>query len=271
MGFFLSGNSILWPALGPVGAVYSSSTVEPLILFNNVILGYGSKVIFADLNFQVVAGDYMAIVGSNGSGKTTLLRALLGLLPPQSGEVDTPSGPVHFGYVPQVQALEDFFPLTLQEMVLMGRYGRLGPLRWPGKKDRDKVMETLEEVGLGQHGNRLFRELSGGQKQRALVARALVSEPDILVLDEHTNNLDIAGEKSIMEFIGEVHSAHNIAIVMVTHSLNAVANHAKHIGIIKDGKFLFQTMDGVMQTEYLTQFYGVPMRVLEVDGQRVIL
>lgn len=267
MGFFVVCGFILLCS----ERLFSILVAKPLVVYHQVSLGYGRTKVLADLNFELLPGDYLAIVGSNGSGKTTLLRSLLGLLPLQSGKIERPTGPVHFGYVPQVQSLEDFFPMTLQEIVLMGRYGRLGALRRPGKKDRDLAVKALEEVGLADKGNTLFRELSGGQKQRALVARALVSEPDVLVLDEHTNNLDIAGEKSIMEFIGELRRAHNLAIVMVTHSLNAVANHARHIGIIREGQFVFHKVETVMQTDYLTQFYGVPMRVLEVDGERVVL
>jgi ABC-type cobalamin/Fe3+-siderophores transport system ATPase subunit len=116
----------------------------------------------------------------------------------------------------------------------------------------------------------LYREMSGGQKQRALIARAIIGEPDILVLDEHTNDLDIAGERNIMALIDRLHDEHHLAVVMVSHSLNTVANHARVIGLIRDGNCSFAPVESVMQSEYLREFYGVPLQVLEVDGRRVV-
>ena len=249
----------------------SSPKVETLLQFENVGAGYGKRVVLSNLSFSIENDDYLAIVGSNGSGKTTMLRTLIGLLPEVSGRVEYPRGPLHFGYVPQLQSLDEVFPLTALEIVKMGLFGRIGLIKRPGKAETDKAREALQEVGIGAFEHKLFRELSGGQKQRALIARALVSEPDVLVLDEHTNNLDITGEKAIMALVDEVHANHNVAVVMVTHSLNAVANHAKHIGLIRKGRFDFAPIDTVMQSDYLTEFYGVPMRVLHVDGQRVIM
>jgi ABC-type Mn2+/Zn2+ transport system ATPase subunit len=249
----------------------SPQAVETLLRFENVQAGYGKHIVLENLSFTIENDDYLAIVGSNGSGKTTMLRTLLGLLRPVSGEVEYPRGALHFGYVPQLQAVDEMFPLTALEIVVMGLYGRLGVVKRPGKNEVDKAREALQEVGVGAMENKLFRELSGGQKQRSLIARALVADPDVLVLDEHTNNLDITGEKAIMALVDEVHAKHNVAVVMVTHSLSAVANHAKHIGLIRKGRFEFAPVETVMQSDYLTEFYGVPMRVLEVDGQRVIM
>ncbi len=244
---------------------------DSLLQFQSVAAGYGRRRILENLTFRLDSDDYLALVGSNGSGKTTLLRTLLGLLQPLAGQILFPRGPLHFGYVPQLQTMNEIFPLTALEIVLMGLYGRLGAVKRPGTAERGKARDILAEVGISQLENRLFRELSGGQKQRTLIARALVCEPDVLVLDEHTNNLDIAGEKSIMELVDEVHEHHKVAVVMVTHSLNTVANHARHIGIIRDGKFDFHPVETVMQTEYLREFYGVPVQVLELEGRRVVL
>ena len=248
----------------------SSTRSEPLLQFENVALGYGRKRILNDVTFAAARGDYLAIVGSNGGGKTTLLRALLGLLKPQSGTISRDEN-LHFGYVPQLQGVDEIFPLTALDVVLMGRYGRLGALHQPTKDDRERAVRVLDEVGIAHLAKHLYRDLSGGQKQRTLIARALVGEPDVLVLDEHTNDLDIAGEKAIMALLDRLHNEHNFAIVMVSHSLNAVANHCHEIGIIREGRCTFAPVGNVMNPQYLEELYGVPLRVLEHDGQRVIV
>lgn len=243
--------------------------MENLILFSDAVLGYGKRRILEGLSFSIQRGDYLAIVGSNGSGKTTLLRSILGLLPPLSGRAERLGG-LHFGYVPQLQTVDEYFPLTVGEVVLMGRYGRLGPLKRPGKSDRQKVREALQDVGALDLEPRLYSELSGGQKQRTLIARALVGEPDVLVLDEHTNDLDISGERAIMALIDELHLKRHFAVVMVSHSLNTVANHARSIGLIRNGGFSFARTEAILQPEFLSEFYGVPLQVLEVAGRKVV-
>lgn len=247
-------------------------TDEPRLLmqFYNVSLGYGKRRILSGVEFSLYAGDYLAVVGSNGSGKTTLLRSTLGMLRPQAGTLKVAPN-LHFGYVPQLQTVDEMFPLTAAEVVLMGRYGRIGALRRPSRDDRDKAQVALDAVGISELGRRLYRELSGGQKQRTLIARAIVGEPDILVLDEHTNDLDIVAEKAIMALIDHLHAENQIAVVMVSHSLNTVANHARTIGLLRDGTCRFAAVDTVMQTSYLQEFYGAPLQVLEVEGQRVVL
>jgi ABC-type Mn2+/Zn2+ transport system ATPase subunit len=248
----------------------SIATAQLLLQLNNVKLGYGSRAVLNDVSFTLHAGDYVAIVGSNGSGKSTLIKSLIGLLKPQSGQVQR-SGNLHFGYVPQLQTVDEMFPLAVSDVVLMGRYGRIGALRRPSSSDRDRVQTALEEVGIGHLGQRLYRELSGGQKQRTLIARALVGEPQVLVLDEHTNDLDLVAEKAIMALIDRLHAEHQIAVVMVSHSLNTVANHAHTIGLLREGRCSFAAVETVMQTEYLQDFYSAPLQVLDVDGRRVVI
>jgi ABC-type Mn2+/Zn2+ transport system ATPase subunit len=241
-----------------------------LLRFDHVEAGYGKRRILRDLSFSIAAGDYTAIVGSNGSGKTTLLRTLLRILPPLSGRVTVDKG-LHLGYVPQLQTVDEIFPLTVYEVVLMGRYGRLGALRRPGNADRERTMVALQEVGIEHLAPHLYRELSGGQKQRALIARALANDPDVLVLDEHTNDLDIASEKVIMALIDHLHEERHIAVVMVSHSLNTVANHAHQVGLITDGTCSFLPVEQVMQTDYLQRLYGLPLRVIEKGGIKMVV
>ncbi len=243
---------------------------ETLLRFQDVSLGYGGRVILSNLDFSLQAGDYAAIVGSNGAGKTTLLRAVLGQLTPLGGEIERKAG-LRFGYVPQARALDETFPITALEVALMGRYGRLGVARRPKSADVDAALRALREVGAESLSGRLFRELSGGQKQRALIARALAGEPDILVLDEHTSGLDIASERGITNLVDELHGQRGLTIVMVSHQLSSVANHAERIALVHDGGGEFLPASEVLESGHLERALGVPLRVVEVEGKRVVI
>ncbi len=243
---------------------------QELLRFESVALGYGKKPILQNVSFVLRAGDYLAIVGANGAGKTTLLRGLLGLIAPKTGQV-TRAPKLRFGYVPQLQTVEELFPFTVLDVVLMGRYGQIGALKRPAPADVQHALESLEETGIAAHAERLYRDLSGGQKQRTLIARALVCDPQVLVLDEHTNDLDIVAERAIMTLIDELHARHHMAVVMVSHSLNTVANHALEIGIINHGTFQTAPVEEVLQSSFLEKLYGVPLRVVEIEGVKVVL
>lgn len=241
-----------------------------LLRFQNVALGYGRRQVLQNVSFVLQPGDYLAIVGANGAGKTTLLRALLGLIRPQNGQV-VRAAKLRYGYVPQLQTVEELFPFTVLDVVMMGRYGQIGALKRPSNQDKEQAMESLLETGIAEHAEKLYRDLSGGQKQRALIARALACAPQVLVLDEHTNDLDIVAERAIMALIDELHQRHHMAVVMVSHSLNTVANHAREIGIINNGTFQTAPVAEVLQSSFLEKLYGIPLRVAEVEGVKVVL
>lgn len=243
---------------------------DALLRFENVVLGYGKRRILWALDFSIGAGEYLAIVGSNGAGKTTLLRGLLGTLAPQGGRVSRADG-LHLGYVPQLHTLDEIFPLSVFDVVLMGRYGRIGPGRRASSTDIERAHEAMAEAGISDLEKRLFRELSGGQKQRTLIARALANDPDLLVLDEHTNDLDIATERAIMALIDRLHAERHLAVVMVSHSINVVAGHARTVGIIQDGRCEFAPAETVLDEGYLQKLYGIPLRVVEVEGRRIVI
>lgn len=247
---------------------------QELIHFEDVSAGYNRRSpILTGVNFVLRSGDFLAIVGANGSGKSTLLRTLLGTLKPLAGRVTrgTDEGELHYGYVPQLQTLDATFPLTGFDVALMGRAGRLGALRRPGAIDRERTEFALEEVGAAGFAHKLYRDLSGGQKQRVLIARALAGDPHVLVLDEHTTGLDIPGERAIMALIDRLHEERHLAVVMVSHSINVVANHALSLGLITGGACRFAPVEEVVRPGFLTEFYGVPMTVVEAHGQHIIL
>ncbi len=162
--------------------------MTPLISFEGATLGYGKHVVLRDLSFEIREGDYLGLVGPNGAGKTTVLRALLRIHPPLTGTVRVAPS-VRFGYVPQRDQLNLSYPLSVADVVRMGRPPR--STRAARREDREAADRALEQVGLSALAGRRLTNLSGGEKQRMLLARALVSDPTVLVLDEPTNGMDL--------------------------------------------------------------------------------
>ncbi len=248
---------------------------HPLIEFKDVALGYGKKIIFSNLNCRIHSGDLLGIVGPNGSGKTTILKAILGILKPRQGQVirynGKKNGRFRLGYVPQRGQLDEIFPFTVAEVVMMARYHQLGPLGRPRPLDRTKTLEALEHLGIVDLKDTLYADLSGGQKQRTLIARALAAEPDILLLDEPTEGLDLNSQLSIMELIKHFHDDHQLTVILVSHHLNVVANYVRRIALLDQGCFQIGATDEILTEANLQQLYDVPIRIRKENGQIVIL
>jgi len=244
---------------------------ETLVRLQGATLGYGRRVVLRDVNLFVPRGGFFGIIGPNGSGKTTLLRALLGLRKPASGTMDYPAGRPRLGYVQQRQFIDELFPLTVAEIVLMGRAGRAGPFRRFRPEDREAAREAMETLDVHRLQELPFRHLSGGQKQRCLIARALASEPELLVLDEPTNDMDIAGEERILRLISRIHEERGITVLMVSHLLNVVLNFAGHLALLRDGRLSEGTVEEMVTAERMSAFFGIPVYVERVGGRRVVV
>ena len=248
-------------------------TNQEIIRFNGVRLGYGRKVILRDVSLAIRAGEFFGVVGPNGAGKTTLLRAILGTLKPQEGTVAVKNAdgtPVRWGYVPQRDAIDSVIPFTARDVVMMGRYRRIGPLRFPGKEDADAVMHSLRHAGVEDLAGRTFRDLSGGQKQRVLIARALASSPDVLVLDEPTNGMDLASRVAMLDLIDTLHERDHLTVIMVSHLLDDVANHVQQIALVERDFFQVGRVDEVLTEENLSALYRIPMHVDHMGGRTVV-
>ncbi|MCC6485301.1 MAG: metal ABC transporter ATP-binding protein [Armatimonadetes bacterium] len=241
-----------------------------LLRFEDVSLAYGRRVVLQNLNFSLHRGDYVGLVGPNGAGKTTLLRALLGTVKPHSGAIHSPRS-VHWGYVPQVQTMDEHFPFSVLDVALMGRYRQCGLLRRPSAQDRAIAMRALEDVGIADLHSRTFRELSGGQRQRALMARALASQPDALALDEPTNDMDISAERATMELLDRLHSEHGLLVLMASHLLNVVVNHVQEVALIGRGTLALGAVDDMIHSERLKALYGVDVTVAHLGDRRLVV
>ena len=208
-----------------------------LLTLDDVSIGYDGRPVLAHVSLEVARGEFVALLGPNGAGKTTLFRGVLGLIPLLGGRVtwgfDRAASPP--GYVPQRETLDPIFPLTTFEVVLMGTYARVPPLRRIGRDARRRATERLADVGLAGHADRPFWALSGGQKQRALIARALAAEPEVLLLDEPTAGVDPEAERAIMDLIARLNGERGLTVVLVSHHLRMVRGLAHAVVWVEDG------------------------------------
>ena len=200
----------------------------------DVRYSYGTRRVLDGVSLEVPAGSFAALIGPNGAGKSTVLRLVLGILKPQEGTVSLFGKPPGkhgqpIGYVPQGINLPRGFPLSVEDVVLMGRYGNLGPVRRPSRSDRIKVRESLDQVGSGHLADRRFEDLSGGQKQRVLIARALVGDPCLLILDEPTSGLDPAARASFYGQVCDLQRARGLTLFCASHDVEDVAQHAQSL------------------------------------------
>ena len=216
-----------------------SATVTPWARLADAAIGYDAKPVLRGLTLDLPRGRFTAVVGENGSGKTTLLKTLAGILPPVGGRVEfsgaSGATPV-LGYVPQRDGLDPLWPLSAFEVALMGTYGRLGAGRGAGAAERQLARDCLAQTGAADLERKAFSILSGGQKQRVLIARALATQPDVLLLDEPTAGIDPETTQAVMEMLSRLHREQRLTILMVNHDLPLARRHATDVLRVADGK-----------------------------------
>ncbi len=222
---------------------------EHLLELEGVDLGYGGEPVLRGVDLVVATGDFLGILGPNGAGKTTLFRGLLGLVPPLAGRVHR--APVPIGYVPQRESLDAIFPVTVEEVVHMGAYGRLRGLRRLGREERELARRCLQRVGLVERARQPFSALSGGQRQRALIARALMEQPRLLLLDEPTSGVDRDAEQRILDLLRELHADGGLAVLLVSHDLALVRSVVDEVLWVADGRVRRGTPGEILRPEVL--------------------
>lgn len=210
------------------------------LVCRNVTLGYEDGVVASDIDFTVSEGDYLCILGENGSGKSTLMKALLGLRPQLSGDIERPSGLKvgDIGYLPQQNAVQRDFPASVKEIVISGCLPKCGLRPFYNKAEKELAKNTMERLGISHLAKHCYRELSGGQQQRVLLARALCAAQKILLLDEPVTGLDPKAQIDMYELIAELNRS-GITVIMVSHDFNAALKYATHILHIGAHKQLF--------------------------------
>jgi ABC-type Mn2+/Zn2+ transport system ATPase subunit len=227
---------------------------EPLITLDNLAIGYDRQPVLSGISLSIPRGSFTAILGANGSGKSTLLKTLLKLQPPIAGKIQI-AAPAAFGYVPQAIQFDPLFLLTGFEVALMGVYGRIGAGRFVPQNERAFVRECLHATGAEEFARKKFSELSGGQKQRVLIARALATKPDALVLDEPTVGVDATATHALLEFILQIHAERKLTILLVTHDLPLVRKHAQQIVWLHQGKVLHGAVTELLSRERMAEIF----------------
>ncbi len=243
----------------------------PAIDLRQVTVGYRQQAALEDVTLTVPAGSMMAIVGPNGGGKSTLLKLLLGLLAPWQGQATVlGTTPVaargRIGYVPQTGSGDWRFPATVGEVVMMGRYRRLGWLRRPGRSDWDAVHEALGRVGMADRIDRQVGELSGGQQQRVFFARALVQEPDLLLLDEPLAGVDALTERDIYQLLRDMVNR-GVTALFTTHNLSSVAEQFDLVAFVNRRIVAVGRPDDVFGEENLRATYGPRMALVRLGDR----
>lgn len=195
---------------------------NPMIIVENMSFAYGKDDILTDVNLIIERQEYVGIIGANGAGKSTLMKLFLDQLTPTKGTVTVNAKSI--GYVPQVgfHAVNNF-PANVEEIVMTGLHRDIGMFHFPKKEHRKKVKETLELVGMAEYRKRMLSELSGGQQQRVLIARALIQNPELLILDEPLTGIDKEAGEMLYQLLAKLNQEYGITIVMVTHNMEQVA------------------------------------------------
>jgi zinc transport system ATP-binding protein len=232
--------------------------MKELLRLKDVTIGYDGKAILGPVELSLGRGEFAGILGPNGGGKSTLLKTMLGLVSPVSGSVDVKPGIV-FGYVPQNEHFDPLFPVSVEEVVSMGRYARVPAGRRLSKADRECVHRSMGRAGVSHLADRTFRSLSGGEKQRTLIARAVSGEPDALVLDEPTASVDVRGEAGIMELVESIRKESGAAVIMVSHFLRTAAKYVDRIILVDAEKNVFRegVKSEMITSGVLADFFGL--------------
>jgi zinc transport system ATP-binding protein len=246
--------------------------MRPFVELEGVAVDYGPVRVLDGINLTVEPGDFLGIIGPNGSGKTTLLRVMLGLLPPTEGAVRLfGKSPAAFrewgrlGYVPQKTTLDPSLPVTVEEVVASGLVPVLGLFQRIGKAERSRIKEVLARVGMEAHARARIGALSTGQQQRVLIARALVSDPELLILDEPTGGVDPEAQTSFYALLHHLNREREVTLILVSHDIGVVAKEVTKLACL-NRRLIFHGRPGdFLSDAALTALYGPSVRVVSHD------
>jgi zinc/manganese transport system ATP-binding protein len=247
-------------------------THDPVITLERVRIQFGKRTILDDVNMTVNEGEFIVVLGPNGAGKSTLLKLLLGLLKPASGVIRVLGKPPRrgnnaIGYAPQHRKLEADLVLRARDVVGFGLDGnRWGP-GIPGARRNAIIDKALLEVDASAFADAPIGQLSGGEQQRLLIAQALLTNPQLLLLDEPLANLDISHEQEIVALIEKVCRTRNVAVMLVTHDINPLLTVADRVMYMANGHTTIGATDEVITSSSLTQLYGSPVEVVQALGR----
>ncbi|MDF5711191.1 MAG: metal ABC transporter ATP-binding protein [Nostoc sp. S4] len=250
--------------------------MEPILEIRNLACGFQTQPVLTNVDLLLYPGQLSGLVGPSGSGKTTLIKAILGLVEPWAGEIwfqgkrlKPGTAPPKVGYVPQVETVDWNFPVTALEVVMMGRYRKKQFLPWSSRRDRLFAKALLERVGVAHVAHRPIGELSGGQQQRVFIARALVGEPEIVLLDEPTSSSDLRVQHELLHLLAELNQQ-GLTILLSTHDLNSVATHLPWVVCFNHGIIAQGQPSDVFTPETLKKTFGAEMVVFH-QSDRILI
>jgi manganese/iron transport system ATP-binding protein len=259
------------PARRPLAARYvEHEPAAPILEVLDLTVRYNGGIALEEVSFRLAAGERVAVVGPNGAGKSTLFKVIAGVLAPSTGEVRVaghgPRGHICIAYVPQRSQVDLAFPVTVADVVMMGRTGRIGLLRRPGRADRERVRQALDVVDLTPLAERQIGELSGGQQQRVFIARALAQEAELMLMDEPLAGLDLPAQDEVFRVLGALRQ-HQVTVMVATHDLNQAAEQFDRILLLNKRLLGVGRADDVFTPERLQMAYGGHLRLIETpDG-----
>lgn len=232
----------------------------------NLTVNYDKTPVLWDINLQIPTGKIVGVIGPNGAGKTTLLKACLGLQPTLHGKVEFYGRPLEkerqrIAYVPQKESVDWDFPITVSELVLMGCYGELGLFRRPGPSEKKQALEILDSIGILPYADRQISQLSGGQQQRAFLARALMQQADLYLLDEPFTGIDMVSESVIMELLRKLKQQGKTALV-IHHDLDNVKSYFDWVVILNRSLVASGPVEEVFTADALSRAYGKNSQLL---------
>ena len=244
---------------------------QPALELKGLWAGYNHQPVLEDVSFKVARGEIVGIIGPNGSGKSTLMKTVLGLVKPWRGRIlvlgqlGAPERS-RVGYMPQVEQVDWDFPVTVGDVALMGRYARRGLLRRANRLDREAADAALERVGIFHLRNNLIGDLSGGQRRRVLLARALVNQPELLLLDEPTAGMDATAQHQLLDIIDDLRQE-GTTVVLSTHDLSCVPEWCVKAACLNRRLIAFGTPSEVLNEGVLSQTFGTHLLLVHMDGQ----
>lgn len=238
--------------------------MDKVLEVKNICFGYDEKYILENVNLDLHKGDFLGIVGPNGSAKSTLLKIMLGILKPQKGSISLLDSPIEsfnqwgkIGYISQkVRDFNSAFPATVEEIVGANLYSQMGFLKFFKQEHKEKIRKVLDVVNMSEYQNSLIGNLSGGQQQRVFIARTLISNPEIIFMDEPLVGVDVQSQEQFYGLMEKLNKELGITLVMVSHDIGVITNRANRVACVGNKKVFIHSCKDFNEQEYIKEVYG---------------